>query len=220
MFGSQNKNSRVGSEWAATILLPPSQGSCVQNMHIVETRKNAVVLDSARVTKTFKQSGKARRHFRCEIHSLRRLSGLAGIPQLLGSDEANLSIIMSRLPGMPMTGPGAVSVSSIRRLRALVEEVLERGVARHSMPKRDVLLDDDGQIGLVDFERVTLRHWRYSPIWLAACMVSRFHLLRLVGEYAPQLLSPAEARKLRIQGHINALYRRVILFRRAMGARP
>ena len=42
-------------------------------------------------------------------------------------------------------------------LSRIVEQMLAAGVARHSMPIRDIVVDESGNLSLVDFERSTLR---------------------------------------------------------------
>lgn len=183
-------------------------------MTSIETAKNKAVLEADRVVKTFKQGRKAARRFRLEVESLTRLAGVAGVPALLAVSPPELQLVASRLPGEPLTAARRVPDQAFLRLRDLVQEMLQHGVARHSMPPRDIIVGPDGQVGLVDFERVTLRGWRLSPVWLGACLITRFHLLRLIGNHAPHLLSPGEARRLAIQRRIGGWYHSFILLRR------
>lgn len=183
-------------------------------MTSIETAKNKAVLEVDRVVKTFKQGRKAARRYRLEVESLSRLAGVAGVPALVAVSPQELRLVASRLPGEPLSVARQVPDQAFLRLRDLVQEMLQRGVARHSMPPRDVIVGPDGQVGLVDFERVTLRGWRLSPVWLGACLITRFHLLRLIGDRAPHLLSRSEAESLRIQRRMGRWYHSFILLRR------
>lgn len=183
-------------------------------MTCIETSKNTVVLEADRVVKTFKPGPKAVKRYRRAVKSMTRLAGVAGIPVLLEVRPAQLQLVMTRLPGEQLTRTPTVPDAAFQDLRRVVMEMLERGVARHSMPPRDIIVGPDGKIGLVDFERSTLRGWRYSPIWGGACLVTRFHLRRLIGDRAPHLLSRPEAGSLRIQRRISDWYHAFILLRR------
>ena len=188
-------------------------------MQSVETSKNAAILEADRVVKTFKRVPKAVRRFRLEVESLTRLAGLDGIPAILEVSDPDLRLVMSRLPGEPLTTAPVVPDAAFNDLRALVAAMLERGVARHSMPPRDVIVAPDGRIGLVDFERVTLRGWRHNPIWRISCSITRFHMLRLIGDHAPHLLSRKESRRLGVQRRLGGWYHSWILLRRRLRGR-
>lgn len=164
-----------------------------------DSRKNRVLVYEDRVSKTFKVARNSALHARREVAALRRLAGLEGVPRVLMSSPDHRTIIVSRVPGRPLSECEAVAEHTMVRLRELVERMLQRGVARHSLPARDVLVDGDGSVGLVDFERSTRRLFPGDPAWLVAKAVSRFHLLRLVDEHAPQLLTSREQRRLRWQ---------------------
>ena len=190
-------------------------------MKSVETPKNIAVIEADRVVKTFKRSAKAVARFRREVESLRRLEGIEGIPALLEVSEPQLRLVMSRLPGDPISASRPIADAVFVRLRQLVAVMMERGVARHSIPPRDVIVGPGGEVGLVDFERVTLRGGRYDPLWRGACAITRFHLLRLIGDEAPHLLSASEARTLGVQRRLGDVYHALILFRRRLrGGRP
>ena len=162
-----------------------------------DTRKNKVLLYEDRVEKTFKQRRKSERHARRELRALARLEGLDGIPVVLHADLAQRRVVLSRVPGKPLTELERVPDSALAGLRNLIEAMLERGVARHSLPPRDVIVGPDGSVGLVDFERTTCRGFRGSPVWWIAKAVTRFHVLRLVHSRAPHLLSGSEHVRLR-----------------------
>lgn len=185
-----------------------------QSVESVTTRKNTVNLAADRVTKIFGRVANARKRFKHEVGSLRRLEGMEGIPALLEVSEPQLRLVVSRLPGEPLAAIRAAPDAAFWRLRDLVAEMMERGVSRHSMPPRDIIIGPDGQVGLVDFERSTLRWCRYGLNWRVSCAITRYHLLRRIEDFAPHLLSVREARWLGVQHRIDGLFRKFIVFRR------
>jgi len=199
--------------------LPPSADPVL----VSDTRKNRVFLYEDRVLKTFKPVRSSARRARRELVALRLLAGLEGVPVVIESGVNRMTVVLSRVPGKPLSECESVAEHTMVSLRQLVEKMLERGIARHSLPPRDVLVALDGSAGLVDFERSTRRRFRGDPGWLVAKAVTRFHLTRLIHKHAPQLLTPSEHRRLRWQVLLRAalqhpaeLKRRVIraFFRR------
>lgn len=158
---------------------------------VYETKKVFLKIGTNSVTKYFKPRRGMQRRFRIEKAALLRLKGLAGVPQLIRSADASGLLEMSRLPGAAIT---QLSEKHLQRLSALVEKILAAGVARHSLPIRDIVVDSDDNVGLVDFERATLRSWNWRPDWAIAKAVTRYHLYRLIAEQQPQLLEPEQWR--------------------------
>lgn len=182
--------------------------------------KNNVKIQGDQVVKTFVVGNRRQRRFRREQRALERLKGIDGIPELYAYDSNSLTMTMERIPGRSFEQAGDMEDDFFIRLGELVEAMLKRGVARHSMPPRDVIVRADGTPGLVDYERITLRHMRYSPVWGLSCMISRFHLLRFIGNHRPDLLTPAQKRKLKWQLKGQRLFRRWIEWRRAHFVEP
>ena len=164
---------------------------------IHETDKVRVELLEDRVVKTFKPQPGAVRRFRRELRALRRLSGAEGFPRLLAFSEQERSITESRIPGIALTECDEIPESAYVSLRQAVETMLARGVARHAPPPRDILLLPNGQVAIVDFERTTFCWTRLCPIWRIASAITRFHLLRILGEKCPRLLTRTERGQLR-----------------------
>jgi len=192
---------------------------------VLESPKNRLTLYPDRVQKTFHAGRGSARRARKERIALRVLAGLQGVPAVLAVSPDGRSIEMSRLRGKPLAECRSVQPATLASLRDLVEEVLRRGIARHSLPPRDVIVHDDGSVGLVDFERSSRRWFSAGPLWLVARAITRFHLLRLVGEYAPELLDERERRRLRWQRFLRdslqrpfKLKRRLVRFLRRLVA--
>ena len=184
---------------------------------VVESTKNRVLVYEDRVVKEFRSGRGIEKKAQREIAALRRLAGLDGVPAILAQAPDGRSLTLSRLPGKPLSECESIAEGSIARLRELVERILARGVARHHLPARDVIVAPDGSVGLVDFERSTRRRFPGDPSFLVARGITRFHLMRLVHEYAPQLLTPRETRRMRRQVSIrNALQRPLKLKRRLL----
>src|SRR5690625_5835719 len=94
------------------------------------------------------------------------------------------------------------------------------GVDLNTTRPREVSIVHDGTPCMEDYERITQRYMRYSPVWALSCMISRFHLLRLIGKHRPDLLTPAQKRKLGWQLKGQRLFRRWIEWRRAHFVEP
>ncbi|MCL1067366.1 hypothetical protein L2735_11170 [Shewanella olleyana] len=157
---------------------------------VYETSKMRVEIHDDIVIKTFKKARNSTQRYTREKKALHLLLGQKGFPQIIEYDDALQSIVMSRLKG---ERPETLSELQAGQLRALVHVLNETGVARHAMPIRDFIVDKDGNLGMVDFERVTFRAFRYSPIWNLALKVNQYNLLKLINVYQPQALSAPES---------------------------
>lgn len=160
---------------------------------IYETKKMLVVIEPSSVIKKFKKQKDYIRRYSREKIALQRLKGFDYFPELLSFDHADTSLKMSRLKG---SQPQSLSVEQVVMLRKMVSNMLARGVSRHAMPIRDLLADNDKELGMVDFERTTLRGVKWSPIWWIAKKVSNYHLYRIINTYQPQELTEKEQQSL------------------------
>ena len=155
---------------------------------VYNTSKMLLTIDDSKVVKCFKvESNSSERRYLREKKALEMLVHVPNTPRLIHYEDSQNKIEMTRLPGQSVD---ALSVSHLWQLTTIVNNMLRHGIARHSLPIRDIVVDVSNQVGLVDFERVTFRHWRLSPIWLIAKQVSRYHLYRLISQYQPQILTP------------------------------
>jgi hypothetical protein len=188
----------------------------------VESPKNIVTVEAERVTKIYKSGFKGARRFRREGEALQRLAGLDGVPVILErAAEPVMRLVTTRVDGMSLDRCADVPPEIFAGLRELVAEMLRRGVARHSIPARDIMVRPGGRVGMVDFERTEMRGRRFSPVWWVSCVVTRFHLLRLIGDHAPQLLSPTERFRLTLQRGFRNAFRPLIELRRLLrGQKP
>ncbi|MDS1140774.1 hypothetical protein RE432_10025 [Pusillimonas sp. SM2304] len=169
-------------------------------------KKNYVTINKDGVVKVFSQGPAQSHRFKREVNALKRLTGIEGIPALLSYSPTHRRIVIARIPGAPLSVTDNVPDKAFIQLRTIVEDMLDCGVARHSLPARDVIVAQGGAVGLVDFERCSLRHCRFGPLWWIARKVARFNLLRLIDSYAPHLLTQAEHRTLRGQYHLQSLF--------------
>jgi len=156
---------------------------------IYETKKMRVEIGKEVVSKLFKPTRNSNLRYNREKKSLQRLSGLNHFPQLIEFNDKTKLIKMTALPG---DRPDNLSEIQVELLRTMFEDMLAMGVARHALPIRDLLSTNDQQLEMVDFERVTIKHFQYSIIWFIAKRVSYYHLYRLINQYQPQLLSEPE----------------------------
>jgi hypothetical protein len=136
---------------------------------------------------------------RREIAAYRRLSGVRGIPRLLGRVAPD-GILLEYLPAKNCREPGVhVAARFFDDLRALLREVRGRGVL-HGDIRRNVLCSLDGAPALVDFgSSFVLRGWprplRTRILALAARYDDRA-VLKLEREIAPTLLAAEDWRRL------------------------
>ena len=91
---------------------------------VFETAKNRVIIYPNRVVKTFKPTRRSARHARREASSLRRLQGLPGVPTLLEVSTDEHTLVMTRVPGVPLADGGTMTEQNLLGLRAL--PVLQR----------------------------------------------------------------------------------------------
>ena len=170
--------------------------------------KNHVQMHADRVIKHFVRGHNRARRLNREIEALDRLANVDGVPAVLDYSTSERFIVTQRLPGAALADCDDVPDAVFTKLRTLIDSMLHNGVARHSLPPRDVIVLPDGTPGLVDFERCSLRRWRLNPGWWIATAVTRFHLLRLIGNHAPHLLSRQEQSQLRRQLRLRSVLRR------------
>lgn len=173
---------------------------------VYETNKMLLKIGDDIVTKFFKPKSSTPRRYAIEKEALSRLQGIAGIPVLYGVDEQKHVIRMSRLSG---ESAHTLSPEQIITLTTIVNNMLNAGVARHSMPIRDIVVDENGTLGLVDFERATLRRRSWSPIWRIARKVSLYHLYRLIAEHQPQMLSETQRKLVELGGKVRRIGRMI-----------
>jgi len=167
-------------------------GSLVGMISIYETGKMRVEIGDEEVVKTFKIRPSYKKRYSREKFALLRLKGLSGFPEIIKYKDDDTTLTMTRLLG---ENKEQLSDEALQHLCLLVDRMLCAGVARHSLPERDLLIKDD-KVSIVDFERVTLRGSTWSPIWFFSKKVTRFHLLRLISRHNPALLSEEEKNKL------------------------
>ena len=160
---------------------------------IYETSKMRLEIKDQEVSKLFKPRSGYRQRYRHEKEALIRMQQVDNIPQLLRFEDSEALLIMSRMPGSSVT---ALSEQNLLDLTAIVNNMLAVGVARHSMPIRDILVDETGLLSLVDFERSTICDQRWRLDWIVAKRVTQYHLSRLIEEYQPQMLTPEQQQQL------------------------
>ncbi|WP_299688976.1 hypothetical protein [uncultured Vibrio sp.] len=157
---------------------------------VYETSKMRVEIHDDVVIKTFKKGRNSQQRYTREKRALNLLLEKKGFPQVSECNDDLLQIVMSRLSGKR---PETLTESQVYQLRKLVHELNANGISRHAMPLRDFIVDEDGNLGMVDFERVSFRGFRYSPIWYAALKVNQYNLLRLIMAHQPQELTTSES---------------------------
>lgn len=158
---------------------------------VYETGKMRLTIAESMVSKQFKSKESTHRRYMIEKSALIQLKGIKGFPQLLESFDDMHLLRMTRLSGVR---PNRLSESHLHQLHHLVRAMLKAGVARHSLPIRDLLVSPQGKISMVDFERATLKSRSSWLTWWVAKQVSLYHLYRLMAQYQPQMLTPGQSR--------------------------
>ena len=162
---------------------------------VVSTSKMSVELNDDCVLKTFRPVYGFKKRFETEKQALFLLEGTKGVPQLLSFSDEDYSLKISRLRG---NSEIQYSDNALQQLRSVINVTIEKGIARHSLPIRDILVDEKDNIGVVDFERATLKKNCSFIFWYAATLVTRFHLIRFIYDQNPKLLSFTESILVRI----------------------
>lgn len=167
------------------------QDSMLGALDTYETNKMRVELGADRVVKVFKKRSGHRARYKREKQALQIMTGVKAVPGIVGHNDAIPQLETTRLPGRNVQH---LTVEMLQQLRTIVDEMLDRGIARHSLPIRDLVVDDQGTVGLVDFERVTFRRFEWGLIWMIAKGITRFHLLWLYDSHQPDALSAKQRR--------------------------
>ncbi|TAH35816.1 MAG: hypothetical protein EYC70_12385 [Planctomycetota bacterium] len=162
----------------------------------VETPSGAVIVKDAAGAPTWSR-WLARWLLARERRVLERLHGVAGVPELLACLDRG-AFACTLLQGRPLEReafarqPRAV----VERLLALIERLHDRGVFHLDLRQRqNVLVDETGAVAVVDFGAA----WRLGAgtRWLLGGplgWVDRQAALKYLARYAPEELSPEEAR--------------------------
>lgn len=183
------------------------KSSAWRNGNVYETHKMKVSIYASVVVKEFKQDRGYKKRYANEKKALQLLETVDGIPKLLSYSDADHTLTMSRLKG---TSRSQIPDQSLLMLRSIIDKTIALGVARHSLPTRDILVDEDGNVGMVDFERVSIRRHILSFVWLIAKQVSKSNVIRLIHRHNSALLTDKE---LKIFSRQQTIYRRFCAFR-------
>jgi hypothetical protein len=153
------------------------------------------------------------RQRRRERRALERLSGVAGIPAVVG-ELPPWGLLLQPVPGDAITRwrwrAKEDIVPMMRRLDDLIKRMHERGVAHLDLRKRDnILVAADGSPSLIDFNA----SFCFRPGSLGARLVfpllqriDRSALLKWKSFLLPDLLSPSERRRHRRMSLLRRLW--------------
>ena len=122
---------------------------------IVSTKKMVVTIGDEFVLKEFKPVPGAKKRYYTEKEALHLIRGVHGVPKLVSYSDKDYHLKISRLNG---EGCEKFSDSALMQIRNIIQETIKRGVARHSLPLRDILVDKDDNVSIVDFERINFGH--------------------------------------------------------------
>jgi hypothetical protein len=139
-----------------------------------------------------------RRVLRREERALRALAGVPGVPPLLGRIDAD-ALALEFVAAEPIHRhlEAARLRHACAQLAERIEQLHRRGVVHLDLrQKRNVLVDAQGEVYLVDFQSA----WVLKPGGLALRMLAPFDRsaeLKFRWRYAPELLDAAECAKAR-----------------------
>lgn len=162
---------------------------------IVATKKMSVILHDDYVMKEFKPVHGFKKRFFTEKKALQFMADVEGVPKLLDYSDKEYFLKISRLAG---DNREEFSDNALSELRSIIENTINSGVARHSLPIRDILVDENDKVGVVDFERATLKNDSIGPFWYASKLVTKFHMIRFIYFQNPKMLSGSERLSVRI----------------------
>lgn len=140
----------------------------------------------------------AGRHFlRREWIALRALRGLQSVPEPIVRIDAD-AIALAHCAGQPATslGDGSLSPEVLGRVEALVAKLHARGVVHCDLHGDNILVDDYGQITLIDWATASVfgasargvKKWTFEE-WAA---LDDRAVAKLKVRHAPHLVSPRE----------------------------
>jgi predicted Ser/Thr protein kinase len=133
--------------------LATARNATKSNVFVSEHEGRLVVCkDASRVTRRWILGRFRRWTLRNEVRALQRMAGLPGTPGLLAAWESGL--IMEHVPGRLLTELRGTEVPEavFDRLDALVDAIHARGITVGDLHRRNILVDSDGRVGIIDFE--------------------------------------------------------------------
>lgn len=139
---------------------------------------------------------------RREFGALRNLTGVEGIPQLVGRlDRYALAIEHIHGASLDRVEPGSLSNDFYGQLRRVLDATHARGVAHCDLRSRgNVMLGDDGNPYLVDFAACVFRGRGINPFfrWLfhQFVMADENAVLRIKQRLSPEILTDQEKTEL------------------------
>ncbi len=129
-----------------------------------------------------------------EARALRRLEGIAGLPQLIRQDRDNL--IRSWIEGTPLQLSGGLDRAWTRDAHRLLRQMHRRGVTHNDLAKpQNWLITPEGRAAVIDLQLASV-HRRRGLIFRLARYEDLRHLLKQKQRFAPELLTPTARRLL------------------------
>ena len=161
----------------------------------ISTTKMTVIISANCVIKTYKKSFGYKKRYMTEKKALDLLSSLEGIPRVVSFSNKTPSLTLTRLSG---SNASCFSDKMLLDLKSKMYAMIKLGVARHSLPIRDVLVDKNDVLSIVDFERATIKEYSWDITRYFASLVAKFHTCKFIFKQNPGLLSIAELKFVKI----------------------
>jgi hypothetical protein len=129
---------------------------------------------------------------RKEARGLQAVQGIEGVPILLEADKGGILRIWSE--GTPLHLAKPDSPEWYRDAARLLREMRRRGVTHNDIAKpQNWLMLPDGRAGVIDFQLASV-HRRQGKLFRIAAREDLRHMLKQKRKYAPNLLTPSQAR--------------------------
>lgn len=134
---------------------------------------------------------------RREARFLERAQGIDRIPRFLGR-VGPCALLMSLLPGQKVgdVAGDRLYTAYLEQLTDLVEALHQRGIARGDLSRFNVMIDNEGGPGLVDFETARANEENSGPLNRWAFQIQllgdRYQMAQKKAVFAPHLLTLPE----------------------------
>ncbi|GAB4311975.1 MAG: hypothetical protein Kow0059_02210 [Candidatus Sumerlaeia bacterium] len=143
-----------------------------------------------------------RRALAHEARILKRLQGMAGVPRYFGMIDRD-ALAMEWMEGgrLPHRRHNDLTVEFFTRLKAIVREMHQRGVAHGDLRRKNILAGPDGRPCILDYTTSACVHTGLIRplkrlIFRHMVLVDWFNILKIQSGYRPESLTPDEKRLL------------------------
>jgi hypothetical protein len=135
---------------------------------------------------------------RREWNALRALNGVPGVPRALARPDAD-AIVIEYLPGTRVQKfpSRTLPIELLHKVEELVETLHARGVTHGDLHQKNILVDEEGQVALIDWATAQVfgtrrRNAAKERIFQELCALDRRAVAKLKCRHVPQMLTSQE----------------------------